>query len=215
MRQGVGMFSIAMVALLVGCGSSGGGGTGGSNGSGSGGISGGGKGGGSGNNPGGGTFTTSVPGSTPLTGLSGTQQTQLCKDFMTYADNTLMPELCRVDGLLVAAFSGATSDADVRTACTAGYNACLASDGGSTVTCNPSSVPSTCTATVGDLTSCLNARSAATAQIPSCSTLTAAQLAGAFGDGGGATEPAVCMQFDTGGSCDGAVSMPGATSGTP
>jgi len=212
MLKGVGMFSVVLVAMSVGCGSGGGsGGTGGS-----GGISGGGKGGGSaGGSSGSGPFTTSVPGNTPLTGLSGTQQTQLCKDFTTYADSTLAPALCKLDGLLAAAFTGGTTDADVQAACAAGYSACLTADGGSTVMCNQNGAPSTCTATVGDLTSCLNMQTAAFAQIPSCSSLTVASLAGAFGDGGSATEPAVCMQFDTGGSCDGAVSMPSSSSGTP
>jgi hypothetical protein len=214
MRKGVGTFSVVVVAMLVGCGSSGGGGTGGSGGSA--GISGGkGGAGGAGNTSGGGPFTTSVPASTPLTGLSSAQQTQLCKDFTTYADATLVPALCKLDGLLAAAFTGGTTDAQVQAACAAGYSACLTADGGSTVMCNANGVPSTCTATVGDLTSCLNMQSAAFAQVPSCSTLTVASLAGAFGDGGSATEPAICMQFDSGGSCAGAVSMPSASAGTP
>ena len=97
-----------------------------------------------------------------------------------------MPVLCKFDGLLLAAFSGGTTDADLRTACTAGYNSCLAADGGTT-TCNPSATPSTCTSTVGDLTTCFNAETAATAQFPDCSTLTAATLATVFGDGGTAS----------------------------
>jgi hypothetical protein len=211
MRKGVGMFSVVMVGMLVGCGSSGSGGTGGSGGSS------GGKGGagGAGNTSGGGPFTTSVPSSTPLTGLSGAQQTQLCKDFTTYAD-TVAPELCKLDGLLYAAFSGGSTDADVQAACAYGYATCLTADGGTTVMCNPNGAPSTCKATVGDLTSCLNMQTAVFAQVPSCSTLTVASLAGAFGDGGSASmTPAICMQFDTGGSCDGAVSMPSSSAGTP
>jgi hypothetical protein len=210
MRKGVGMFSVVVVAMSVGCGSGGSGGTSGSGGSG--GILGG-KGGAAGSSSG--PFTTSVPSSTPLTGLSGAQQTQLCKDFTAYADTTLAPELCKVDGLLFAAFSGGTTDAQVQAACASGYSACLAADGGTTVTCNPGSAPSTCTATVGDLTSCLNAQSAAAAQIPSCSTLTVASLGSAFGDGGSSMEPAVCAQFDQGGSCDGAVSMPSSGAAGP
>jgi hypothetical protein len=213
MRKGVGMFSVVMVATLAGCGGNGVtvSGTGGS-----GGFSGGkGGAGGSGNTSGGGPFTTSVPSSTPLTGLSGAQQTQLCKDFTAYADTTLAPELCKIDGLLFAAFSGGTTDAEVQTACAYGYSACLAADGGTTVTCNPSGAPSTCTATVGDLTTCLNAQATAAAQIPSCNTLTVASLGSAFGDGGSSMEPAVCTQFDQGGSCDGAVSMPSSSAGAP
>lgn len=207
MRKGVGTISIVVIAMSMGCGSgSGSGGTGGSGGSG--GISGGGKGGGSGNSSGNGTFTTSVPAGTPLTGLSGPQKTQLCSDFTAYADATLMPVLCKFDGLLLAAFSGGTTDADLRTACTAGYNSCLTADGGTT-TCDPSATPSTCTSTVGDLTTCFNAETAATAQFPDCSTLTAATLATVFGDGGTTSmDPAVCAPFDQGGSCYGGITMP-------
>jgi len=212
MLTGVGMFSVVLVAMSVGCGrGGGGGGTGGS-----GGISGGGKGGGSaGGSSGSGPFTTSVPGNTPLTGLSGTQQTQLCKDFTTYADATLAPALCKSVGLLLAAFSGGTTDAQLQTACAAGYASCLSADGGATVTCDPSATPSTCTATVADLTACFNAQSAAAAQIPSCSSLTAASLASALGDGGSSATPAVCVPFEQGGSCYGGITMPGASPGTP
>jgi hypothetical protein len=204
MRKGVETISVVAVAMLVGCG--GGSGSGGSGGAG--GISGGGKGGGSGN----GTFTTSVPGGTPLTGLSGTQQTQLCNDFRSYAETTLAPDLCKVEGLLLAALSGGTTDAALQAACASGYQSCLAADGGVTVTCNPSAAPSTCTATVGDLTACLNASSASTQQFPSCSTLTAATLATFFADGGSSSSsppPAVCAPFQQGGPCASAVSMPG------
>jgi hypothetical protein len=212
MRKGVGMFSVMLVAMSVSCGSGGGsGGTGGANG----GISGGGKGGGGGGSSGSGPFTTSVPSSTPLTGLSGAQQTQLCKDFTAYADTTLVPALCKSVGLLLAAFSGGTTDADLQTACAAGYASCLASDGGATVTCSPNATPSTCTATVGDLTACFNAQSAAAAQIPSCSSLTAASLASALGDGGSSATPAVCAPFVQGGSCYGGISMPSAAAGGP
>jgi hypothetical protein len=213
MRKGVGMISVVVVAVLAGCGSgSGSGGTGG----GGGGISGGGKGGGAGGSSGSGPFTTSVPGSTPLTGLSGGQQTQLCKDFTSYADSTLAPALCKFDGVLFAAFSGATTDADLQAACTTGYNSCLAADGGATVTCNPNAAPSTCTATVSDLTTCLDAEAVSVQQFPSCSSVTAATVATLFADGGTTSmEPAVCAQFQQGGSCASAVSMPGSGTSGP
>ena len=210
MRKGVGTFLVVMVAMLVGCGSSGSSGTGGGGGSGkggAGGISGGGKGGG------GGTFTTSVPSSTPLTGLTGAQQTQLCNDFRPFAETTLATAGCKVTALVFGSL-GATTDADLQAACATLYAACLAADGG-TVTCDPSATPSTCTATVGDLTTCANAESAAAAQIPSCSNATLASVAALASDGGTSTEPAICKQFDQGGSCYGGVIMPAASPGTP
>jgi hypothetical protein len=218
MHKGVGACLMAAVALLVGCGSGGGSGTGGSGGGA--GISGGGKGGkgGGGGTSGSGTFTTSVPGSTPLAGLSGPQATQLCDDFRTYAETTLAPQLCKVDGLLIAELYGGGTDAQVQANCATGYQSCLAADGGVTVTCNLSATPSTCMATVGDFTSCLNLQTAATAQIPSCAALTAATLAALFADGGSSSPapvPAACQPFQQGGSCASAVSMPGSGSGTP
>jgi hypothetical protein len=209
MRKGVGTISVVAVAMLVGCGS-------GSGSGGSGGSSGGGKGGGSGNSSG--TFTTSVPGSTPLTGLSGGQQTTLCNDLQSYAETTLAPEVCAAEGLLFAELSGGTTDAAVRAACTTGYQSCVASDAGVTFTCSLSTVPSTCTATVGDLTACANASSTAPNQFPSCSTLTVATLATFFADGGSSSNmppPAVCVPFAKGGPCASAVMMPGSGTGTP
>jgi hypothetical protein len=215
MLKGVGACLVAAAASLVGCGS--GSGTGGSGGAA--GISGSGKGGnGGGSGGGGGTFTTSVPASTPLTGLSGPQATQLCNDFRTYSETTLAPALCKINGALFAALSGGSTDAQVQADCTTEYQSCLTADGGRTVTCDLSATPSTCTATVGDFTTCLNVSFTWAQQFPSCSTLTAAMLASLLADGGSSPSgalPAVCTQFMQGGPCASAVSMPGSGSGTP
>jgi hypothetical protein len=211
MRKGVGMFSVVVVAMLVGCGSSGSGGTGGSGGSG--GVSGGkGGAGGAGNTSGGGPITTSVPSGTLLTGLSGAQQTQLCNDLRPFTD-TLAMAGCKVTALVFGSL-GATTDAELQAACATLYASCLASDGGTT-TCDPSATPSTCTATVGDLITCANAESAAAAQIPSCSSATLASVAALASDGGTSTGPAVCAQFNTGGSCNGGVVMSAASPAAP
>jgi hypothetical protein len=73
--------------------------------------------------------------------------------------------------------------------CTQAYNNCLSGDGGVTTTsnCDPSTFttePSTCTATVGDLTMCAN-ESVTTAKqevagLPSCSSVTSANLISAL-----------------------------------
>jgi len=188
---------LVLVAAMIGCGSSGSGSaTGGTNGSGGSKGTGGtnGTGGGSGN----GTFSTSVPSTTKLNNLSSGQATQLCSDFTSYATSTLTPDFCRESGLLGALLGGGTTDAQLQAACTAAYNNCLASDGGATTTmCDPTmlasnSGSSTCTATVGDLTSCLNDSTAPLRALPTCSTLTAASLAALSMDGGSSTTPASC-----------------------
>src|ERR1700690_3035545 len=129
----LGFGRVVTIAALIGCGSSGGGGGGG-----------------------GGSFTTSVPAGTKLTALTPAQAMQLCNDFSAYERNTLKTVLCDLSGLLAAALSGGTTDADLRTACTQGYNSCLSADGGLTTTSSCDSTtfsgePSTCQATVGDL----------------------------------------------------------------
>ena len=84
----------------------------------------------------------------------------------------------------------------------ADYNGCLTGDGGYTTTmCDPtmlaaSNGSATCTATVGDFTSCLNDPTAALNAIPSCSTLTAAKLASLSADGRASPPPASCTALN-------------------
>ena len=207
--KGLGLGGLVALAALIGCGSSSpAGGTGSGGNTGSGGTGSGGT--GSGGTNGGGSFTTSVPSGTKLTGLTSGQATQLCTDFNNYSQNILAPALCTTLGILAAEFSGATSDADLQAACTAGYNSCLTSDGGTTSSCTASAVmtePAACTATVGDLTTCLNSMGSGNNQVPTCSTLTAASLAALnAADAGSASSPPICAMFVTGGACTG-VSM--------
>src|SRR5450432_171030 len=195
----LGFGSVVTVAALMGCGGGGGG-------------------------AGGTTFTTSVPAGTKLTALTPAQAMQLCNDFSAYGTKALAAEntgLCKLSGLLAAAFSGGTTDAGLQAACTQGYNSCLGADGGVTTTSSCDSTtfsgePSTCQATVGDLQKCTSDETAATNQIygslPSCSTLTAATLASALSAdaGAGPAEPASCAQFDA--TCDTTSMM---TNGSP
>jgi len=147
---------------------------------------------GCGGNSSGGGFTTSVPSGTKLTSLTPQQATQLCTDFDNYATTALTPELCKLlaieaTALSLSVSSGAQpSDAALRMTCTQTYDSCLSGgDGGLTTTssCDASTfttAPSTCTATVGDLTMCvngdLNATNQELAALPSCSSVTAANL---------------------------------------
>ena len=150
---------------------------------------------GCGGNSSGGGFSTSVPSGTKLTSLTPQQATQLCTDIDTYATNALTPDLCKLLAIEATALSlsfsstGQPSDATLQMTCTQGYNSCLSGDGGvtSTSSCDSSTFttePSTCTATVGDLTMCANADLASAKQelagLPSCSSVTSANLISAL-----------------------------------
>jgi hypothetical protein len=215
--KGLGLWGAMAIVALVGCGSSSGtGGTGGSTGTGSG------KGGTTG---GGGAFTTSLPAGTKVTALTTAQAAQLCNDLESYLNNNLFPSICK-EASALAGPEGAyldllenssASDAELRAACVSAAamdagNSCsdFVADGGAE-TCNISQIPSTCEATVGDYTTCINDMSSADTQlyasVPSCSTLTAASVTAYFAADGGASaeppEPASCSQIESTCSVDG------------
>lgn len=229
--RGFGLGGLFAVVALVGCGSStltgGAGGTGGVGATGHAGSTGTAGHTGSGGTTGsGGAFTTSVPSGTKLTGLTSSQRTQLCNDIESYIDHSFGPAICNaaaastINGLEAAYFdlleNATATDAQLRADCTAadadaGASASTCAteflDGG-VQTCNISSIPSTCQATVGDYAKCLNDTSTSGVQFyagfPSCSTLTAASVSALFAaDGGiseGTPEPASCSMFDS--TCD-------------
>lgn len=215
----------ALVAL-AGCGSSNGsGGTGG--GGNTGGTAGAGNGAGAGHVGTGGTtgtggngaFTTSVPSGTKLTALTSAQATQFCSDLQKFFDNTFIPTICNssanVAGVEAAYIdligNPSATDTELRAACTAasadaGSNGCTDAlvDGG-TGSCDISSIPATCQATVAQYTTCINDTNRVTGQFyaafPSCSTLTAAGVSALFAADGGASvgppEPTSCSMFDS------------------
>jgi len=219
--KGPGLWGVMAIVALVGCGSSSGtGGTGGSTGGGGAGT---GKGGttgsGTGGTPGGGgAFSTSVPATTKVTGLTTAQATQLCNDIESYFDNTFLPSLCRAssslpgleDAYLDLLQNPTATNSELQTVCAGGAQdgGCSDSVDGGTGSCDISGVPSTCQATVGDYTKCINDMTTADVQfyasLPTCSTLTAASLKAFFeADGGssfGAPEPTSCSKFDS--TCD-------------
>jgi hypothetical protein len=223
--KGLGLGGLMAIVALVGCGSSSGtGGTGGSTGTGGG--TGSGKGGTTGS---GGSFTTSVPSGTKVTGLTAGQAAQLCSDVESYVDNSFFPAICRAAMGLSgpeAAYldllqNPTASTAELQAACasaaaTDAGNSCSnpLGDGG-TQTCNISQVPSTCQATVGDYTKCVNDSTAADLQLyasaPTCSTLTAASLMAYFAADGGSSanpaQPASCSMFDSTCTVDGGTSI--------
>jgi hypothetical protein len=158
------------------------------------------------------SFSTSVPSSTSLSSLSSAQVQALCSDLANFENNLLQNSqdgLCKITGLISAGFANPQTDADARTACQAGYDACKMADAGggsngggvNVMDCTSNTAPANCTATVGDVTACENASasqlSTELSQVPSCSTLTLAQLNGQSGspagDGG---EPPACTTLD-------------------
>jgi hypothetical protein len=231
--KGLGLGGLVALVALVGCGSSGGaGGTGGS--TGSGGLTGGagitgnagatgsaGKGGNTGTGGSGGAFTTTLPSGTKITALTSAQATQLCNDLANYDDHTFIPTICSSAASasgLTAAYrdlqdNSAATTVQLRADCAAASADSGTSDSdclsvfldGGTQTCDISSTPSACQATVGDFTKCTNDRTAAAlayyASFPSCSSLTATSLSAFFaadgGVGAGATTPTSCSMFDS------------------
>jgi hypothetical protein len=156
---------------------------------------------------GGGNFSTSVPGNKSIASLTPSEQAQLCHDAEQWSQTSLQPSLCKTSAVLTAAFGAAVdssvSDAQIQMSCTQAYNECLTSgqspDAGATSSCQMGLSDPTCTATVAEMTACLNDESAALAQetsaLPSCGSLTRASLNTATGsdsDAGAADEPASC-----------------------
>ena len=223
--KGLGLGGLMAIAALVGCGSgNGSGGTGGSTSTGTGG--GGGKGGTTGS---GGSFSTSVPSGTKVTGLTTAQAAQLCNDVQSYVNNSFFPAVCRASTALLgprAAYldllqNPTASTSELQAACVsaadrdAGDSCSTNLADAGTETCNISQVPSTCQATVGDYTKCINDSTAADLQLfasaPSCSTLTAASLMAYFGADGGSTsnpaQPESCSKFESTCGVDGGSSI--------
>jgi hypothetical protein len=159
-----------------------------------------------------GTFTTSVPSSTKLTDLTPAQSTQLCNDLITFDEKSIDTDLCKLEGLGAAqaveyAGTPAPTNAQLQAACTQAYNECLSIDGGVATpgSCDSTTlnVPSTCTATVGDLQTCAGDQQAVVKQfygaLPSCSSLTTANLTTALASinsDAGLTDPTSCSKFD-------------------
>jgi hypothetical protein len=163
--------------------------------------------GGCGGGGGGGThFSTTVSGSTPVASLSPAQQTQICSEAQSFATSILV-DVCKVEGFVAAATlslsNGTATNAQLQAQCSSSTTTCV--DGGNTGQCDFSSFQTgTCTATVAQLSACLNDVGAledqTAAKVPSCGSLTIqnvnATLTTLQQDGGASTEPASCVAFD-------------------
>jgi hypothetical protein len=125
-------------------------------------------------------------------------------------------DVCKAEAFLAAALvevsNSAATTADLQSACNAAYSDCVnaAADAG-TGTCDLSTLnPATCTATVAQVSACLNDLGGqddrAVAPFPSCSGVTAQSITNAASTApsdAGATTPASCVTLDN--VCPGAV----------
>jgi hypothetical protein len=155
---------------------------------------------------GGSHFSTSVSGSTPVASLTPAQQAQICSDAQGFA-KSISADVCKAEGILAAAelslTNSSASNADLQAACTAASADCTngVADAG-TGQCDFSSFQSaSCTATVAQLSACLNdtgaAEDQAVAKLPSCSSLTTQNLNATLDqDAGASSSPASCVAFD-------------------
>jgi hypothetical protein len=156
------------------------------------------------------SFSTSVPANSPVDTLSPTQATQLCEDVDNYLTKQLTSQsICQLAAVeataMDAAQNTALTDQQLQTECTAFIPlacAILTADAGAAspdagaASCGTAG----CTATVSQVSGCLNAIGPAFSQweamFPSCSAVTRAKLAAVSLDAG-PMEPAACTAIDS------------------
>jgi hypothetical protein len=161
---------------------------------------------------GGATFSTGVPSGTEVQSLTPAQANQLCDDINSYFTKLVdSPSLCQyaaVSAVANEAMQDTTlTDAQLQALCTSTTTAVCAlltvdagatgtPDGGTT-SCGPAAG---CTATVGQLTACLNATGSSFTtfenMFPNCSMVTRAKLASLKLDAA-PNEPSACTVLDT------------------
>ena len=102
------------------------------------------------------------PEDTKLNELSDAEEAEACDNFLEYYDDEISAEerqraSCTFIGILAAAFSGATTDAELQSACAAARDECVMEpvNSESDLSCNFKDF--TCDATVGELEVCLEA----------------------------------------------------------
>lgn len=158
------------------------------------------------------SFSSGLAKDAPLGGLSDADVSKLCDAIGNYytTDPALAGSRCHIAGVaaagLAAAFGGAATDADLQKACSDAESACKKAppsnaDAGASTCTKPTG---TCTATVGEFEACVTDSTAAVnsvlANLPSCATITKADLgSAAASDGGGTTTretPASCATVD-------------------
>jgi hypothetical protein len=143
---------------------------------------------------GGPTFSTSVPSGSAVNTLTPAQLTQLCNDIDSFTSKELSStSICQAATVAVVAQQAAQnpglSDAELQVTCANEMSLVC------TLVVDAGSSGANCTATVGQISACLNDQGAAIARyegmFPACSAITRAKLAAIDLDAGIA-EPASC-----------------------
>jgi hypothetical protein len=129
-------------------------------------------------------FSSTLLSSSAIGKLTSEQQVTLCADISRFAtgfDSCATETVCRFTAITSAGLASAKTDGDARTACSDGHQQCeqqLAAGTFSSLGCAAAMKRPQCTATVGELTACLNDLAAAmdVTTSPLCDKLTLAQL---------------------------------------
>jgi hypothetical protein len=189
---------LATTLAISGCsenannGGTGGGGTGAGMGGGAGGNTGGGG-------TGGGTTVTSLPASKALGTLTAAEATQLCDDVKAYYGTAITKaSSCKWSAIFGAASSSSPNNMALQNNCTTMETACNQSADtgpGKATSCLP--IPSDCTATVAQYAACIVAGAMVLNQsantLPSCATVTLADLTPVFNANDALNAPPGCM----------------------
>jgi hypothetical protein len=128
------------------------------------------------------TFSPGVDGNKPINQLSDTELQTICMNIESQP--SLKEEQCRSLGLVFAAVGAGptTTDAELQATCATAYSQCENPaaagdlDAGVTTTNSCNRPGASCTATVGQLSACINEIIAMPDPIPPCNQLTAAKL---------------------------------------
>lgn len=149
-------------------------------------------------NGGGGSIPTDVPGDKRISDLTPAERDQLCMDVTQWAmSGPFLPNGCNATAWLltslVASTDTAATDAELRASCETGYADCVA--GGVTSMCDD--VPTTCTATVSEYTTCAADGVDALGALPACSQLTRASVNNAITILAGSSSSPACMAVST------------------
>jgi hypothetical protein len=142
------------------------------------------------------------PSKTPAT-LSPAERAALCGKVDSFLPSVMSKaDLCKISGMMGAMF-GMMGGGDLKALCTAAYDACMneptePTDPSDTESCSQGM--STCTATIGEIETCLNDIASTTqaemAKIPSCSQITASSLTSVATSTSTSTNPASCTALE-------------------
>jgi hypothetical protein len=151
------------------------------------------------------TFSPGVAGDKKINTLTPAEQQTICNNLeSTFTGSDFVDRQCRFAAVLQVAFTADdnATDTELQMQCATAYAECKTEanggDGGTKVTCDP--VPANCTATVDQLTACVNDSLAALKQLdaPACNKLTRATLSSTSPPDGGLTDPmesAACKAY--------------------